>query len=73
MQASGCFRKIFRLKDYGLNGVWKQGFICKCRKKETDNEWVKWTKQLVDDLGWFYWWVRIEEKCNGVYVVMENG
>jgi hypothetical protein len=42
----------------------KARFIGKCRKRrlnmykkleyETDNEYVKWAKKLVDELGWFY-------------------
>lgn len=65
--------KIFRLENYGLNGVWKQGFICKCRKKETDNEYVKWNKKLVNELRWFYWWVRIEENVMKCMWVVGNG
>jgi hypothetical protein len=36
------------------------------KEKETDNEYVRWAKKLVDELGWFYLWVRVEEnvmKC----------
>lgn len=73
MQAfKGVFRKISRLKHYGLNGVWKQGFICKTRKKETDNEYLKWNKKLVSEFCCFYWWVRVGDNVMKCMWIMRN-
>ena len=61
----GVFTKIIRLKDfdsmvYGSRVYWQVW------EKETENEYVRRAKKLVDELGWFYLWVRVEEnvmKC----------